>query len=413
MEPRQTFRSANRITVLVCALFVSSASGDVIPWAADLDTASEQAAKSNSFVLVVDLPKTTASDTATAAANKAFLLSSLGSPEQLNLVERHFVPVLRQVGVPNYIHYQHPDQSHLRNRTAAAKRGRPVTYFCTADLRVLHFVVGYVGADQLIAATQWTIDHSRMTRNEAAGDATQWQTWLGIAHRDTFPEATERALEKLSQRLRNSRSEHVTTDGETVRAIVHAVSLLRQQRALELIGKKQQGTDDAAIVRFAALDGQLCDAGHLTMSLLPLVGLPKLEQHVYEILADGHCYTQHAPRIKAIQAHMQQSSARGQPVLCVVHQRPAESGALSPTPQHQQYLDHPAVKRRISGFEIIPVLQVELSALIHVLGQRPIEVDTREPILFAVYDRRGQRTGIVCADEVLPLLIRHLRHAES
>ena len=49
----------------------------------------------------------------------------------------------------------------------------------------------------------------------------------------------------------------------------------------------------------------------------------------------------------------------------------------------------------------------------HVLGQRPIEVDTTEPILFVAYDRHGKRAGVVCADEVLPLLIRHLRNAES
>lgn len=398
--------------VLHCALVVSTASGNAIPWAIDLDAASEQATKTNAFVLVVDIPKSTSSDKSTAAANHAFLHSSLGNPEQLNLVERHFVPVLRHVGVPNHIFYQHPDQSRDQNR-AAAKIGRPVIYFCTADLRVLHFVVGYVGADQLISATRWTIDHSRMTRNEAAGDAMQWQTWLGTAHRDTFTESTERALEKLSQRLRNSKSEHITTDGETVRAIVHAVSLLRQQRALELIGENEQGTENAAILRFAALDGQLCDAGHLTLSMLPLARLADLKQHVYEILADGHCYTQHAPRIKAIQAHMQQCAARGQPVLCVVHQRATKPSELSPTSQHQQYLDHPAVKRRLINFEIVPVLQVELSALIHVLGQRPIEVDTTEPILFVAYDRHGKRVGVVCADEVLPLLTRHLRNAEG
>lgn len=420
MGLRTTFHRAGRIagqivsqfTVLYCALVVSTASGNAIPWATDLETASEQAAKTNAFVLVVDLPKTAPSDQATAAANDAFLNSSLGSPEQLNLIERHFAPVLRYVGIPNHIHYQNGDRSHIQKQ-AAAKIGRPVVYFCTADLRVLHFVVGYVGANRLVAATQWTIDNARLTRNEAAGDATQWQTWLGTAHRDTFTEFMERSLEKLSQRLRNSRSKQIATDGETVRSVVHAVSLLRQQRALELIGKNEQGAEDPAIVRFAALDGQLCDAGHLTLSLLPLARLDKLEQHVYEILADGHCYTQHTPRIKAIQAHMQQCAARGQPVLCVVHQRPTTPGELSPTSQHQQYLDHPAVKRRLSNFEIIPVLKVELSALIHVLGQQPIELNTKEAILFAAYDRRGKRTGVVCADEVLPLLVRYLRDAAS
>ncbi len=399
---------------LCCALLPSVlAAREKIPWSTDLDTASRQAAASDSLVLVVDVPHATPGDKAAADANNAFLHSSLANPAQLALIEHHFVPVLRHVGVPSCILYQDSEHSGVPPPTRAAQQGRPVTYFCTANLQVLHFVVGYVGAGQLVAATQWTIENSRLTQEEAAGDATQWQTWMGTAHRDTLTESTHRTLVKLSQRFRNSRSKHIPADSETVRAIVHAATRVRGQQALELMGANQQNEQDMSLVRLAALDGQLCDAGHLTLSMLPLAKLEVLEQHVYEILANGHCYTPSTPRIRALQAHLQQCAARGRPVLCVVHQRPSKPGQLLPTSQHQRYLDHPAVKRRINDFEMIPLMEIELSALIPLLGQQPIEMNSWERLLFAVYDQRGKRAGVVCADDVVPLLIRQLRTAES
>ena len=383
----------------VCFVFASSVPGDV-DWASDLTSAIRQAEQSNSLVMVVDLPAAATPDDPIALANDAFRIGTIASDRMTSILRRQCVPVRREVGVPSLVRRSHDDGTPLTSFQ------RPVTYFCNSELKVVHFVVGYVAADRLHHAARWALDADRTTRQEATAamaDEFSQSKWLQIAHTDACEPADMKSIRSTANILRNSTSDLVSTDANDVRNVLKAVSLFHEKKTAELLGESLSKTPDRSELRNVSTDRAL-NTGHLVLALLPDIRLRQLQQPCYEVVAEGQCYNTNTPRIQSLDAYLADCARNERPVICLIHEfAPRDNRDLASPSRQQELLNNPKVQRRLNRFEIIPLLQAELAAIRHRRREPPIVIEASGQVLFAFFDKQGRFGGTICSDEPLPI----------
>lgn len=396
--------------VLTCPLGRADAEMD---WARDLSQAVEYAKQTDDLIMVVDLPTSDLDGDPTSLANDAFLYGTIGSSRLAAILRRNCIPIRRSVGVPPIMRRQ-PRKSTL---SSPPVRERPVTYFCTVDpdtgqAMVVHFVVGYVAADRLENVASWAVETHRQATGEANADTNPTE-WRQIAHLDACDETDVKTVKSAANLLRNSKTDLDANNATDVRNVFKALVRFRERRVSEQLGKSLSEPPDKSSLHNVSSDGTL-DVGHIALALLPDVFLANIEQHCYELLAEGQCFSEETPRVRTLDAFLAGCARQERPVLCLVHEfAPRGDRDLGPLTRHQQYLTNSKVKRRLSNVEVVPVLQSELSAVRKRRRKPPIKIESDGTLLFALFDKRGKLHGTIDSDEPLPVtIVQRLKELE-
>lgn len=401
-----------------------------IDWSPTLPLAQTEARKAGKLLLVIDLPtpltdiepsateeysnasrKTPKKKTSAtwpdpiASANNAFLVGSLNHDQVAQPIRANFVPVKRYVGAPSF--------QYATNIPAQSPHQCPVTYFCTPDLRVVHFVAGYIGADRLLTEIEWIQQTQRniSTEPQVKPDATssnQSYDWLRLAHSDELTPKDLRFISLRTNVLRNSTTDLRPHRPEDVRSLVKAITRFRNDQYLARFEERLSILPNPSDVRNVVVDGTF-PAGHLFLATLANIQLDQLRRPCYELLANGECFGPQTPRIKTLDAFLADCSNRNQAVLCIVDSKSHFSSLraaplrdrLDRLPQQRELLAHPKVERRLKDTEVVPLSPVELNAVLARRGERPVTIRKPGELWFALFDSQGKLSSTICSGESL------------
>ncbi len=410
------------VAAMLCASQSIVAAVD-IPWVVDLPSAIEEALRSSKLIMVVDLPTYSTAGDIIAEANEAFLIGSVGSQRLDRIFRYECLPVQRSVGVPRFA-----IQVANCKAVGAGSYGlqRPVTYFCApmnedreqdslveidvntpaSKLKVIHFCVGYVGPDQLATAARWAIDNYKQAKSESVAyasgaDATisnaseSIAEYLEVAHADSCPAYYVSQVESSASLLRNANDELDETSASDVRCVLQAtLTFCETRRTNELLVDRKTPIDETA-VRSLTLSANT-NPGHLALALLSGIRLAQLEQHSFEIVAHGGCYSTDTERLDNLDDFFQDAQSAGQGVLCCIRSSVAVAGNDART---NEILSLPIIERRLHVVERVPMLEAELSAIQHRRRRRPIELPTDGEVVFALFDANGELAATICDTE--------------
>lgn len=381
-----------------------------VHWSNDLNAAVDAARKSQKLVMVVDLPTYTKAGDSIAEANDAFLVGSVHSERMSRMLRYDCISVLRSVGVPRFEVQR--KRSHANASSRPYELRQPVTYFCmpalskSADpgneLQVVHFCVGYVGADRLAQAARWAIDTQSAVLSETVADAeSDTGEFLGVAHADACREHDVSQVDATAKLKRNSNTEFDVESSSDVRKVLQStLSFCVQELKKDLSRTLEQHLNGEEIDEHALYRLPLAtkaDPGHITLALLSNIRLSQLEQHCYEVLAHGQCYGTDTPRIRSLESELRKSAERNQGVLCRIVDLVDEgvNGELV----LNDLLAGPMMERRLKNVEIVSMLEGELSAIQHLRRKRIGETAVTGNLRFAVFNLNRELVGTVYDSE--------------
>ena len=394
----------------MCATPLPSAE---IDWAVSLGEAKRTAETSDKLIAVFHLPNPGVTDKVASDANESFLTALVQSnsvlPKQATL--KDFVCYRRQVGVPSAM-LATPYESGGRKPRLTAPLRRPVIYFCTPQLEVIHFAIGYAAPDYLQQTMQWSLQAWKDIRAEAGAERKERQDWLRTMHFDNVSELDRELFQStLSQADRDVGSADYITQAD-VRFYVDAAARLRFLKIRRSLTKQVADAELTAMAHRMAVDGEQSHIAHLISGHLPFVSLEKAEATYYEILADGGLFDPRGKRITALRQQLAKDQAQRRPVLLQVlpFQPRTDSRGISPTPQ-ASWLDNPVVKKRTKAFDQIAVSISELSALLYLRGETAIEATGDSRVAFVFFDPTGNFSGAMFDNEKLKEFSRQLRLA--
>ena len=240
----------------------------------------------------------------------------------------------------------------LGNAKAKVQRKNTVTYFCTPDLEILDFIVGYPSPAQLQATTDWTYQLARKTRAHAP-----YERLEKIAQAHTYKLQTSGVL---------TDSRNITTQGQrrTLSELIKVVANDRDSSIVRRFGAGWSNRDRQVMLATVRLHGDV--AAHSSHHIFRAYPAPKLN-HVEQLVFEAFTRQTYWPppiRRQPIREWFRQQQALGRPILLVVSphavDRPISASATD-------LLWHPkrdAVKELVSEFAALDVERTELFCLL-------------------------------------------------
>ena len=266
------------------------------------------------------------------------------------------------------------------------------------ELRVIHFCAGYVGPDQLATAARWAIDNYEQATSEVVADPINSEPdaiaeFLQIAHADACSENHLSDVESLAHLLRNSGDELDIASPSDVRKLLQATLTFCESefKSGEL---DRDDLPDAALQSLTLSTNT--NVGHLALVHLPGITLDQLEQHCFEIVAHGQCYSTETPRVLSLDKFFREAAADGQGVLCCIRESITDA---ENDPRLTEILALPSVERRLHVVESVPMLEAQLSAIQHRRRRRAVALKADGEVVFALFDTYGDLNAAICDSE--------------
>lgn len=294
---------------LLCS---SAAADDAAPWLADRAAALAQARKQGKLLLFVQLSGDFARNSPQSPEARAYQGLALADTRVAKELAARFVIHFQNVGEADSLRKLSP------TKTLAPRRDFVVTYVCLPDLRVVHFVPGFLSSDEWLAEVTWAEKcYAAIAGLSEAEEA--------LAVRKAHLAAVVKADLPLFERGFKTRwtAEGLPSGPSTIDL---PATLTAARGALELslvqrLGKSWARIPSQDILPSLAAHGGLGrELSHLALSEFPLTPLADLERLAYEICSKDR-YWQASRRRETLAAWFAKEAAV-RPVLLVVSDEP-------------------------------------------------------------------------------------------
>lgn len=262
---------------ILCAVGLCTTIGETVvaqdraAWTTDLSAAQRAARKHGAVVIVIE----TASDFTTtpfaSPASRVFEAATLRDPRIIDMSEGRVAIVARGVDAPAT--FRKPDQKLSEGA---------VVYFCDAELRVLHLLIGYPSADRFVEAVE---SIERLSVELAAfSDEERKRKALRDWHRSRALAASLAAFGKVAAR---TSAAHPDTDGlpQQIRRAVETANAVRRREVAARFSANWPGPQMPTLAAALSLHGDVrTDFAHLILAELPLVTLAELNAVCFETI---------------------------------------------------------------------------------------------------------------------------------
>jgi len=308
-------RSASASAVGLCFLLTSATvaqeavAQETVTWLADRGEAIAQARKQGKLLLVVQLSGDFARNAADSSEAKTYRGTALADPGVARVLHERYVVTYQQVGEAESLRKLHPVKTQpVRTEFAA-------TYVCLPDLRVLHFIPGFVTSAELLEELKWAGMSYRAIVELPAMDE-------GPAARRAHLAAAAKGDVALFERAFKTRwTGEALAAGPSTVDLPAALSAARGTLELSLsqrLGKSWQRTPaQDAIAALTAHGGLGREMAHLTLGEFPLVPLGDLERPAFEACT-GDRFWQASRRRQSLANWWTAGASSGKPLMLVV-----------------------------------------------------------------------------------------------
>ena len=281
-------------------------------------------------------------------------MGALSNSEAAEIIEREYVSTYEQVG--RFLVSTEKSNSHYRGRRdyLAKRGGDVVTYFCTPQGEVIHFLVGPAAAATLAEEAAWAADAYRQVSADGFDQQRRNSTmrrlhlarYLAAAPRNNAWQS-QLSEEQWEQHLAMRRKQLLGDDGEVEAGEDPEHSRDVEEKLEHLIRRAKAG----GMQRWTP-------AGHLILAELPLPLLPQVEQAVFEGLA-GQPFARRSARSDELRARLQATLVgRRASLLIVTTERRADDRATS-----SEVLQHRRLIDLEDQFDPVVLTQLELTTL--------------------------------------------------
>lgn len=252
---------------------------DEFAWSSSLETASLRAGEHATPLLVIDLAGDANAEPFTSPMGRLLAATTFGDPRIIELSRRRFEVVCRQHGATPAV----PQHVPKRENTATdfGQSDNVVFYFCTPDARVLHMAIGFLPADDLLAAAALAerLLRAAQLEREPARQRQAVREWHQVCVDGTH------MLEFRRRRATRpeGRGSAAAWDPRSVRQVVTAaVQVHNRELKLRLANHWQGAVLEQAIARLGHHGEVATSFPHLVLSEVPLVPLDTLDQICFE-----------------------------------------------------------------------------------------------------------------------------------
>ena len=367
------------VVCLACTLVGASWAAERAPWLADRAAAVQQARRQGKLLLIVQF----SGDFALAADNSAeaalYRTFALSDPSVAKTLADRFVVAYEQVGSAESLRKLSPEKLQPKRPEYA------FTYICLSDLRVVHFVPGFISAGELAAELKWAERCYAKVASAAADEEL-------LATRQAHLAAIARSDLALFTRAHKSRWERdALPPGPSTFDLPAAVVAARETFEASLtqrLGKSWQRTAAGEAVPALAMHGGLTrELAHLLLAEFPLVSLADLERPAYEALT-GERFWKVSHRREALKQWWSREMAAARPILLVVRDDPfaADANANSPLLWPPKTDALPLLSR----FAVEVLSHDELAALASDAGLEPIVYRAVTPPRYVILPAGGK-----------------------
>ena len=283
-----------------------------------------------------------------------------------------------------------------QKRTFLSKQGgNVVSYFCTPDLRVIHFRVGVVYAAELA--------------NEARWAAAAYHTML----RDPFDESGpaghlrrghhEQVAAETWEKYQAAGDAGPSSDkaGERVASVL---ATLKQMQAAHL----PAGHPHLKWVKQRRVS--IAGAEHILMATSPLPKLREIEAPVFEIMA-GEPYLPRSERSDELADLAKQAIAAKQPLLIVIRGDIESAELLGIEDAATTLQANSSVRKQLAEFRVLQMTANELTWLLADIDQQPIKSRWNDSVRYVVFNGHGELVASLMQRHTLSVLNRMLKRA--
>jgi hypothetical protein len=278
-------------------------------WLADRQQAVAAARKQGKLLLVVQLSGDFAQNSAEAVPAKTYRTVALSDPRVAKELTQRFIAV-----------HQHVGEADVLRKLAAAKTQPPrieyaLSYVCLPDLRVLHFIPGFVSSDELLAELTWA---EKCYGNLAGVTAADEAAVVRKEHHKAVAKADWPAFERsFKSRWAGESLASGPSTFDLPAAFVAARAAFDLSLAQRLGKSWQRLPAQEALGVLSAHGGLAREMAHLVMCEFPLVPLSDLERPAYEACAKER-FWEASRRREMLATWWTASAASGKPLLVVV-----------------------------------------------------------------------------------------------
>lgn len=369
---------------------------DRVEWLTDRQAALTQARKQGKLLLVVHLSADFTGDPLAADEAKLYRTTALADQRVAEVLTKRYVVLVRAIGETSTL--------RLNRKDKAAAQDCAMTYFCLPDERVLHFMPGFLSADELLAELTWV---ERTYAKLATYSAGEQPAYLRQAHQAAIARAD------LSDFVRRFPSRWTgeellagdsTVDLPAVTAAARGTFEAALAKRLGPQWRRDASTGGlAALAAHGSIGGELA---HLILSEFPLAALGDLARPAYAACSGRRLFTANPRRRAELAAWWVLNAKANRPSLLVVadddfYGSISKTASDDPFGQQPWPPENPGVIPGLSRLATQVVTLDELSLLLADAKLPEVFLARDRPLRYLVHDGQGFRIAELAGPDAL------------
>lgn len=412
------------LLVASCAAGLAGAA-DAGPWVTDYPSAVRQAREQAKLLFVLDvsddfLAGQSPEGQAEPPQAKLYRALAMSDPRVAKLLAERYVCTVRAVGQASAIQMLPAKDERLPTKVSrksvsedlppASSGDFALAYVCLPSGHVLHFVPGFVSAEQLLEELQWA-DAINRDRLRAPPTEKRWfirQRHLAAAHpvylkafRDNY---TTRWLEGFQ--APKLQSDH------DLREAARVACRIRQRDLVERLKANWAAESHKKLIAALAAHGGLEPGlAHLVLAEFPLPLLEDVQCPLYQA-ASLQRYWQVPPGRESLRTWWEMTATIGGGRLLVVADDPYLTAQVVPREELDWSLVAGAMGPDLKQFAVREVTLDELALLVHDADLEPIQFRPSDgPPRYLIHDTRGFRLAELSARDGTTKRLAQVLHA--
>ena len=356
----------------------------------ELDDAAYRATVGGKLLMVIQGPDDITKGAAHAPIAQAYTRGVLADSRLTKFFEFRAVPTYLCSGRPAVLRPSH----EVDESTTSTLHQNVITYFCTPDQRVLHFLVGYPSTDQLLTELDWAYAVLAQLREAPVA---QQPTLVQQAHREKLSSYPATVWDPLQAFTEKTVSPELSQHWKLA-TLVKTVASRRDERILAKYGAGWDGRERVALLRALRMHAELENqCGHQVLSVHPLVKLDQLTRPLFEEVAKK-AYCQSPTNRQQLVRWFHRQKAGGKSCLLIVSDDNKPSDLLSQF-SYRWRPKRAALRMLLEEFEVLELNRLELVCLLsdvgHPMSDRRMAAKTR----FLLIDpQTGKMTSLTKRD---------------
>lgn len=373
-----------------------------IPLSADYAAAVAKAKREGRLLLVLHFSGDFVAHTGLGPEGEAYQSLALRDDRAIELLQDRFVATFRHVGTPATMNLA---AERGKPRRVETKEQHAIAYVCLPDERVIHFIPGFVTADELLAelklAENCYFDFLRFPPAEQPLAVRQ-------VHLAAAPPADTELFIK-SAKTRWLLDAPVREFGpDDLLAAVRSARALRTTRLDERFAGPENSLPHRvfydALADHAGLEPT---AAHLVLSEYPLVPLPQLARPLYEAWCRER-FWQISPRRNDVKEWFLGHVGKGKPVLLAITAERAPADEPEPR-QLVAWPPRPEDELPLADFDVLEMSLDELALVMTDANLPALFAQPNDLPRFVLYDRSGRRRTVLNTSDGISRLHRAMK----